>query len=101
MKFSIKDFFSKCDQIRSFLPIFLSSVVTSERLKKAPLLTQRKLYEFLTLTKTAKKEILVEQDVPDVIENVVALKYLFVSYILLNYQNRLHPIRLKCKTCNL
>ena len=54
---------------------FLSNVVTSERLKKAPLLTQRKLYEFLTVTKTVKIDMLVEQDVQDAIENVVALKY--------------------------
>ena len=72
-----------------------------EKLKKVPLLTERKLYEFLSVTKTVQKDILVEQDIPDVIQNVVSLKYVFVSFVLLNYQNRLHSIRLKCKACNL
>ena len=63
---------------------FSSSAVTSERLKKAHLLIQRKLYEFLTVIKTVKKDILVKQDVPDVIKNVAALKYESVSYVLLN-----------------
>ena len=72
-----------------------------EKLKKVPLLTERKLYEFLSVTKTVQKDIMVEQDIPDVIQNVVSFKYVFVSYVLLNYQNRLHPIRLKCEACNL
>ena len=71
-----------------------------EKWKKVPLLTERKLYEFLSVTKTVQKDIMVEQDMPDVIQNVVSFKYVFVSYVLLNYQNRFHPIRLKCKACN-
>ena len=48
--------------------------VICERLKKSPRITQTKLCESLTLTKTAKREILVEQDVQDAIENAVALR---------------------------
>ena len=48
--------------------------VICDRLKKSPRDTQTKLYETLTVTKTVKMEILVERDVPDVIENAVALK---------------------------
>ena len=45
-----------------------------DRLKKSPRVTQTKLYASLTLTKTVKKEILVERDIPDAIENAVALR---------------------------
>ena len=47
--------------------------VISDRLKKGSLLTQRKLYKLLTETKAIKREIKVEQDVPDIIENTAAL----------------------------
>ena len=43
-------------------------------LNKAPLPTQRKLCEFLTVAKTVKREILVKRDVPESIENTVALE---------------------------
>ena len=43
-------------------------------LNKAPLPTQRKLCEFLTVAKTVKREILVKRDVPESIENAVALE---------------------------
>ena len=45
--------------------------------KKFLCLYWKKLYEFLSVTKTVLKDILVEKEVPDVIENVVALKYVF------------------------
>ena len=48
--------------------------VICDRLKKSPSVTQTELFESLTLTKTVKREILVERDVPDVIENAVALR---------------------------
>ena len=48
--------------------------VICDRLKKSPRVTQTKLYESLTVTKTVKREILVERDVPDAIENAVALR---------------------------
>ena len=39
--------------------------VISDRLKIAPLLTQRELYEFLKVTMTVKRKRLVERDVPN------------------------------------
>ena len=45
--------------------------------KKFLCLYWKKPYEFLSVTKTVLKDILVEKEVPDVIENVVALKYVF------------------------
>ena len=48
--------------------------VICERLKKSPWVTQTKLYDFLTVSKTVKREVLVERDVPDAIENAVALR---------------------------
>ena len=48
--------------------------VICDRLKKSPRITQTKLYASLTLTKTVKREILVERDIPDAIENAVALR---------------------------
>ena len=41
---------------------------------KTLLLTLMKLCKFLTVTKTVKREILVELDVHDLIENLVALE---------------------------
>ena len=48
--------------------------VICDRLKISPRVTQTKLNECLTVTKTVKREILVERDIPDVLENAVALK---------------------------
>ena len=48
--------------------------VICDRLKKSPRVTQSKLYQSLTVTKTATREILVEWEVPDVIKNAVALR---------------------------
>ena len=45
-----------------------------DTLKKSPRVTRTKLYESLTLTKTVKREILLERDVPDAIENAVSLR---------------------------
>lgn len=44
------------------------------KIKKTPTVTQTKLYESLTVTKTIKREIMVERDVTDVTEIAVALK---------------------------
>ena len=43
-------------------------------IKKYPRVTQTKLCESLTVTKTVKREILVEQVIPDVIKNAVVLR---------------------------
>ena len=63
--------------------------VISGRLNKSPLPTQRKLYEFLTVAKTVKREILFERDATDLINNAVVLGDKSVSlsklYVLLNY----------------
>ena len=48
--------------------------VICDRLKKSPRVTQTKLYTSLTLTKTVKREIQVERDIPDAIENAAALR---------------------------
>ena len=48
--------------------------VICDRLKISPRVTQTKLNECFTVTKTVKREILVERDIPDVLENAVALK---------------------------
>ena len=52
----------------------LRNVESVDRLKKSPRVTQTKLCESLTVTKTVKREILVERDIPDVIENAFALR---------------------------
>ena len=45
------------------------------KVKKLPFLTQKKLYEQLTLTKTVYRNRLVERDVPEnVSENFIALR---------------------------
>ena len=49
-------------------------LVICDRFKKTPRVTQIKLYESLTVTKTVKREILVERDLPNAKENVVALR---------------------------
>ena len=48
--------------------------VICDRLKKSPRVNQTKLCASLTRTKTVKREILVEKDIPDAIENAVALR---------------------------
>ena len=48
--------------------------VIYDRFKKAPRVTQTKLYESLTVTKTVKREILVERDFSNATENAVALR---------------------------
>ena len=48
--------------------------VIYDRFKKAPRVTQTKLYESLTVTKTVKREILVEGDLPNAAENAAALR---------------------------
>ena len=54
--------------------------------KKTPRVTQTKLYESLTVTKTAKREILVERDLPNTKENAVALSEISMSklYVFLS-----------------
>ena len=48
--------------------------VTCDRLKKSPRVTQTKLHESLTVTKTVKREILVERYIPDATENAITLR---------------------------
>ena len=48
--------------------------VIRDRFKKAPRVTQTRLYESLTVTKTVKRKILVERDLPNATENAVALR---------------------------
>ena len=57
-----------------------------DRLKKSPRVTQTKLYVSLTLTKTVKGEILVERDIPDAVENAIALRKVCLScmFFLIN-----------------
>ena len=51
------------------------------KFKSPPLLSQGRLYELLTITKTVKKEIILERDVPAE-HNTVALRYAFAFSIL-------------------
>ena len=44
---------------------------------RPPLLSQGKLYELLTITKTVKRKIMLERDVPAEHGNAVALRYAF------------------------
>ena len=48
--------------------------VICDRLQISPRVAETKLYHSLTVTKTVKREILVERYIPDFIENAVALK---------------------------
>ena len=48
--------------------------VIRDRFKKALRVTQTRLYESLTVTKTVKRKILVERDLPNATENAVALR---------------------------
>ena len=47
------------------------------KFKRPPLLSQGRLYELLTITKTVKREIMLERDVPAEYGNAVALSYAF------------------------
>ena len=48
-----------------------------DKFKRPPLLSQGILYELLTVTKTVKREIMLERDVPAEYGNAVALSYAF------------------------
>ena len=48
--------------------------VICDRSKKTTRVNKTKLYESLTVTKTVKREILVERDLPNATENAVALR---------------------------
>ena len=48
--------------------------VICDRFKKTPRVTQTKVYESLTATKTVKREILVKRDLPNAIKNTVDLR---------------------------
>ena len=48
--------------------------VISDRFEKSPRVTQTNHYAYLTVTKAVKRQILVEWDVPSIIENAVALR---------------------------
>ena len=68
------------DHVKSFLKsnsvyeLRNAESVISDRFKKTPKVTQTKLYRSLTATKTVKREILVERDLPNATENAVALR---------------------------
>ena len=47
------------------------------KFKRPPLLSQGRLYEFLTTAKTVKREIMLERDIAAEHGNVVALRYAF------------------------
>ena len=47
------------------------------KFKRPPLLSQGRLYELLTITKTLNREITLERDVPAEHGNAVALRYVF------------------------
>ena len=70
----------------SVLELRNAESVICDRLKKSPWVTPTKLYESLSVTKTVKREILVEQDWPNPIENAVALRYVCLSclFFLIN-----------------
>ena len=51
-----------------------AELVICDRFEKIPRVTQTKLYESLIVTKTVKREILVERDLPNAKENAVALR---------------------------
>ena len=44
----------------------------ADKFKRAPLLSQGRLYELLTIAKTIKREIMLERDVPTEYGNAVA-----------------------------
>ena len=47
------------------------------KFKKPPLLSQGRLYKLLTITKTVKREIMLERDVPAEHGNAIILRYAF------------------------
>ena len=47
------------------------------KFKRTPMLSQGRFYELLTITKTVKREIMLEIDVPVEHGNAVALRYAF------------------------
>ena len=47
------------------------------KFKRPPLLSQRRLYELLKITKTVKREIMLERDVSAEHGNAVTLRYAF------------------------
>ena len=49
------------------------------KFKRPPLLSQGRLYELLTITKTVKREIMLERDVPAEHGNAVVLWYAFYT----------------------
>ena len=51
--------------------------LTVGKFKKPPLLSQWRLYELLTITKTVKRDIMLERDVPAEHSNAIALRYAF------------------------
>ena len=54
------------------------------KFKKPPLLSQGRLYELLTITKTVKREIMLEKDVSTEHGNAVTLRYaLYIQYFIL------------------
>ena len=61
-------------EINSVYELRNAESVICDRLKKSPRVTQTKLDESVTITKTVKREILVERDLPDAIENAAALR---------------------------
>ena len=68
------DHVKKLQESNSVYEIRNAESVICDRSKKSPRVTQTKLYESLTVTKTVKREILVEREVTDAIENAVALR---------------------------
>ena len=66
-------------EINSVYELRNAESVICDRFKKSPWITKTKLYQSLTVTKTVKREILVERDVPDVIEIALALKLVCLS----------------------
>ena len=48
-----------------------------DKFKRPPLLSKWRLYELLTTTKTVKREIMLEIDVPTEHVNAAALRYTF------------------------
>ena len=47
------------------------------KFKKPPLLSEGRFYKLLTITKTVKREIILERNVPAEHGNAVALRYAF------------------------
>ena len=54
----------------------IQSMIAGE-FKRPPLLSQGRLYKLLTITKTVKRDIMLERDVPAEHGNAVVLRYVF------------------------